>query len=207
MVDSTTTTPKPSVVRDVKVTDNAIRKAIRDFIKYLRQEKSAKDQKDDAADIIRKHVVPIRDGNALTGDYQKTYRMIEEITDKDVEHAVNVSQVDKWSKIEETNITTLKALVGDKFFDEAFEKVVTIKIKEEVMLDKTKRVELGKILKDALGVDGMAKYFEKEEVLVPKDGLEQYQYVLPKDKILEMRKLVKPSKDAVSDASKVKKDE
>lgn len=204
-----TASGKASTVRDVNVSQAvvkvgkdpiALRTTVKEFQRFSLLEKSYKEQKEEKAGIIRTFVGSLRDTNALAGDYQKSYRLVAEVKDR-IEKAVTVSQVDKFSlPKKDGEMDDLKDFVGDEFFDENFEKVTTIAIKKSILNNKEKRRELSKILAEALGKEGMKKYFEKSEVWTVKDGLDQRQYQL-EDKLTDFRAIVKPSKDSVSDST------
>jgi len=205
-----TTTGKDSAVREMDVASASlgqgqsqvsIRTTIKEFQRFSLLEKSYKEQKDEKAEILRMFVGNVRDKDALEGDYQKSFRLVAEKKDK-VERAVTVSQRDSFSlPKKDTEMDLIKDLVGEEFFGENFEKVTTIAIKKSILNNKEKRRELSKILAKALGKDGMKKYFEKKEEWVVRDGLDQRQYELGKDKLTEFRGFVKPSKDSVSDST------
>lgn len=207
-----TATGKDSAVREMDVSTEtlkqgndqiSIRTTVKEFQRFSLLEKSYKEQKDEKAEILRMFVGNVRDKDALDGDYQKSFRLVAETKDK-VERAVTLSQRDSFSiPKKDTDMDIIKDLVGEDFFDENFEKVTTIAIKKSILSNKEKRRELSKILAEALGKDGMKKYFEKKEEWVVKDGLDQRQYQLGKDKLGEFRCLVKPSKDSVTDSTTV----
>jgi hypothetical protein len=184
-----------------KKENKRIKTLIKDFILFMRQEKSYKKQKEEVAEHIREFTGNLRDENALAGDYQKTYRLIESV-DGGIETAVNVTQTDKFSKIIDDAVQGIKKVVGDTFFNKFFEKDISISIKPEMLADKTARQELSEALVKALGVDGVKKYFVKEEAWAIKDGLDKGQYELGKDTLPKFREVVKQNADAISESSK-----
>jgi len=184
-----------------KKENKRIKTLIRDFILYLRQEKSYKKQKEEVAEYIRDYTGKVRDENAFSGDYQKTYRLIEGL-ENGIETAVNVSHTDKFSKIVEEAVDGIKKVVGDTFFNKFFEKDITISIKTEILADKKSRQELSEALIKSLGVDGVKKYFVKEEAWTIKEGLDKGQYELDPTVLPKFREVVKQNADAISESSK-----
>lgn len=181
-----------------------VTEAVAEFIRYRNLEESYKEQKSDMAEFIRKFVLELRDGNALQGDYQKTYRIVAGET-KGVEKAVNVSQSDSFSAPKKDDIENIKALVGDDLFDEILEKEQVISIRKEIMDNKAKRKELAAKLVEAFGKDEIKEWFVKEERWVAKSGLDKTQYKVGEDKLPELRKFLKPSADSIKDTSESKK--
>lgn len=176
-----------------------IREAVNNFVRYDLHEKSAKEQKEEAASIIREYATQLRDINATEGDYQKTYRILGGKT-KYVQHAADLSQADKFSvPKKEEDINDLKDILGDSF-GEYLERDITISIRPEVMKNRKLRTDLSKRLAEAFG-DELKNFFVKEEIWTTKKGIDQRQYELDETERIQMREKLKPAKDSVKNTS------
>ena len=202
-----TASGKNSVAREIDPqnalvpnSQKTVKQAVSDYVEankvYKDAEKIAKSAGEDVKTFIKQH----RDTNAEQGDYQKTYRVLGN-KDGDTLFAADVSQIDKWTiPKSDIEIDAIKDLVGDDFFAKMLSKEVTISIRKEVMDNKVLRAELTAKLVSTFGKD-LNKYFVKEEVWETADGLAELQYKLDKDKRDKMRGVLKPSSDAIKDAS------
>ena len=160
-----------------------VKEAVREFVIASNEEKSAKERKEDAAEVIRTHVKDVRDKNAYAGDYQKTYRVCGAVARTDLQYAASSVQADRCVlPKKEVDIAAIKSLVGDKFFKDYFTREMSISIKKEVLENKDLRKELTDKLLEYFGVEGIKKYFIKEEVWSAKEGLDKGQYDL-EDKV------------------------
>jgi hypothetical protein len=179
-----------------------VKEAVREFVIACNEEKSAKEKKDDAANAIREYVKKIRDGNAYTGDYQKTYRVCGIVAKSGQQYGASSAHVDRCTcPKKETDIAAIKKLVGTKFFNEHFERELTIAIKKEVLENKDLRKELTILLLKHFGVEGIKKYFVKEEVWTIKIGMDKAQYELKNEVRQELLTLIKFYADKVDDAT------
>jgi hypothetical protein len=150
---------------------------------------------------LRAYVKPIRDTNAYAGDYQKSFRVAGIVAKSGLQYGALVAHIDRWGlPKKEVDIAALKKLVGDKFFKEHFEKEITIAIKSEVLENKVLRKELTDKLLEALGVDGLKKYFKKEEVWTVTPGLDKGQYDLDNETRTDMLESCKQYADKVEEA-------
>lgn len=183
-----------------ETSEKLIKDAVNEYVKYHALEKSYKDQKDEAAQVIREYVGAVRDANAYEGDYQKTYRVLGK-KDDTMQFSADVSQNDKFSIPKTADMTEIKTALGDATFDELFQKTTTISIKPEIMSNDTLRKEFSSILVDKLGMDGLKKYFVKEEVWQVKDGTDTHQYKIPKEKRDILLEHVNPSADTVKNST------
>lgn len=176
-----------------------IRDAVSSFVRYDLMEKSAKEQKEDSASILREYAEKLRDDNALNGDYQKTYRILGSKS-KDIQYAADLSQADKFSiPKKKEDIDALKDILGDQFED-YLERDISISIRPEVMKNRKLRTELSKKLAEAFG-DELRNYFTKEEVWATKKGIDQRQYELKETERIQMREKLVPAKDSVKNTT------
>ncbi len=181
-----------------------VRNAVNNYVKNSLLAKSAKDQADEAAAVIRVYVGAVRDENAYQGDYQKTYRVMGSDVEK-ISRATDVSQVDKFSvpkKAEE--MKALREALGEDEFKTIFEQVTTIEIKKSVLNNAKLRRELSEKLVEAMGKDGIKEFFQKEDVYIVRKGMDQKQYDLAPDVRKKLLAGAKQSADAVKDASTLK---
>lgn len=186
-----------------KKTEQLVKKvkdAVREFIIYSNQEKSAKEQKDDAANALREYVKVTRDKNAYAGDYQKSYRVVGGLATSGMQYGAAVQQVDRTTcPKKESDIEAIKKLVGKKFFDQYFARELIISIKKDVLDNKDLRKELTNKLIEFFGVEGIKKYFTKEEVWAIKTGLDKGQYDLADETRVKFLEAVKFYADKVDD--------
>lgn len=192
-------------LKEDKEVEILIKEAVNHYVHYHEVEKSAKDQKDEAAEALRTYVGAVRDANAKDNDYQKTYRVLGK-KDGKLQYATDVSQNDKYRIPEDADIKVIKKTLGDTTFNNLFQKETSISIKPEIMKNETLRKELSKILVEKLGMDGLKKYFHKEEAWSVKTGTDRKQYELPEEKRKAFLESVKPSADTVKNATAVMKE-
>jgi len=179
--------------------DLTVREAVNNFVRYDLQEKSAKEQKEEAASVLRDYALQLRDDYAVNGDYQKTFRVLGSKV-KDVQHAADLSQADKFSiPKKEEDINALKDILGESFA-EYLEKDVTISIRPEILSNKKLRTDLSKRLADAFG-DELKNFFVKEEIWTTKDGIDKRQYDLDESARIQMREKLVPAKDSVKNTT------
>jgi hypothetical protein len=175
--------------------------AVREYVIASNEEMSAKERKEDAAAALRLYVKDVRDNNAYAGDYMKTYRVAGIIAKSGIQYGASLSHMDRFSiPKKEVDIAELKKLVGSKFFDEHFLKEILISIKKEVLNNKDLRKELTDKLITAFGVEGIKKYFNKEEAWSVKEGLDKDQYDLDKDTRAKFAEKCKQYADQVNEA-------
>lgn len=191
-------------VKDDKEVEILIKEAVNHYVHYHEVEKSAKDQKDEAAEALRTYVGAVRDANAKDKDYQKTYRVLGK-KDGTLQYATDVSQNDKYGIPKDADMDVIKKSLGDTAFNDLFQKETSISIKPEIMKNESMRKELSKILVEKLGMDGLKKYFHKEEVWSVKPGTDRKQYELSEDKREAFLGSVKASADTVKNATAVVK--
>lgn len=178
-----------------------VKEAVRDYVIASNEEKSAKDRKDEAALALRAYVKPIRDTNAYAGDYQKSFRVAGIVAKSGLQYGAMVAHMDRFTlPKKEVDIAAIKKLVGTKFFNEHFEKDITIAIKSEVLDNKALRKELTDKLVETFGVDGLKKYFKKEEVWAILPGLDKGQYDLDNETRTELLESCKQYADKVEEA-------
>jgi hypothetical protein len=190
------------VGKDKEEVTEVIKTTVRDFAKASDKEKEYKAEKDQAAAFLRKYVGDMRDENALEGDYQKTYRILGPTGKGGLQYAADVSQADKFSMPKDADlIEGLKDKLDKETFDENFEKVLTIQIKPEILKNDKKRREFSKVIIEAIGVEGLQKYFQKEEVYQVKAGLDKRQYEMEEEDRESILDVVKPSADSVKNTS------
>lgn len=200
--------PKASAaitIKDDKEVEISIKEAVNHYVHYHEVEKSAKDQKDEAAEALRTYVGAVRDANAKDNDYQKTYRVLGK-KDGKLQYGADVSQNDKYGIPKDADMKVIKKTLGDTTFNDLFQKTTSISIKPEIMKNEALRKELSKILVEKLGMDGLKKYFHKEEVWSVKPGTDKKQYELPEKKQKAFLESVKPSADTVKNATAVVKE-
>ena len=188
-----------------KKTEKIVKKVkdtVRDFVIASTTEASAKEQKEEAAKLLRAYVGEIRDRNTYAGDYQKTYRVAGIVAKSGIQYGAQVAQQDRVTlPKKEEDIALIKTLVGKEFFDKQFSKDVKISIKKEVLENKAQAKELAGILLDKFGQDGLKKYFVKEEVWSVKEGFDKAQYELKDDVRKSVLGVATLYADSVVDAS------
>lgn len=156
-----------------------VKDTVREFVIASTNEAAAKEQKDTAANVLRSYIKEIRDRNAYNKDYQKTYRVAGIVAQAGFQYGAAVSQQDRVAlPKKETDIAIIKKVVGPKFFNEHFSKDVKISIKKEVLENKETIKDLTKELLAKFGVEGLKKYFVKEEVWSINEGFDKAQYEL-----------------------------
>jgi hypothetical protein len=197
-IDKVTGSGKNKVTESVQ---KSVLEAVREYVIASNEIASASEKKEDAAAALRIYVKDIRDTNAYAGDYQKTYRVAGTVGNSGVQFGAAVAHQDRFSiPKKEVDIAALKDLVGKDFFNGHFSKDIQISIKKEVMENKDLRKELTQKLVDAFGVDGIKKYFNKEEVWSVKEGLDKAQYDLDKDTRAKFAEKCKQYADQVTEA-------
>ena len=185
----------------VETLSRKVKEVVRDYVIASNEEKSANDRKNEAALALRAYVKPTRDTNAYAGDYQKSFRVAGIVAKSGIQYGVMVAHIDRWGlPKKEVDIAALKKLVGAEFFKKHFEKEVTIAIKPEILDNKVLRKELTDKLLEAFGVDGLQKYFKKEEVWAVLPGLDKDQYGLNNETRTEMLESCKQYADKVEEA-------
>jgi len=177
-----TASGKDSAARGVNVSDDSIEiggvskrvsDAITSYVVALAQEKALKEEKELHSGVIRAFAKKIRTYFIKKGDYQKTFRLFGKQVKK-MQYAVDVLENDKFDCPKKNeDIQMIKKLIGDVAFEQIFEESVSIAIKDSVMKSDTLRRELSKSLYEALGADGIKKYFDRETVWSVKKGLSE----------------------------------
>ena len=188
-----------------KKTEKLIKKvkdAVRDFVIASTNEAAAKQQKEEAAAFLRQYVKEIRDTNAYNGDYQKTYRVAGIIATSGLQYGAAVSQQDRTTlpKTEE-KMKEIKELVKETFFNKQFSRDVVISIKKEILENKASAKELAQALVEKFGVEGIKKYFNKEEVWSMNEGFDKAQYELDKATREQLLGIITLYADLVVDAT------
>lgn len=201
---------KPSEARAVDPQDTVVesdelggkvqvRESVRRYCKALAAKKLAEKEAEEHAAVLRAYVGELRRRNALQGDYQKTYRVVGERADKLV-YQVDVSEFDSWRPLKGVDLKELRALDREAF-DDVAEEETTISIKDEVLKNKALRLELSRKLEEALGVDGIKKFFKKETTYVVREGMDARHHTLPKAQAAVLEKGFKQVADSVKDAT------
>ena len=185
---------------DGKVNPQSVKQAVRNYVKALADKKEAEEKAAEQAEVLRAYAGELRAANAVAGDYQKTYRVMGERFNKE-QFQVDVTQSDKWNPIKGVDLKKLRADKGPVIFDAVVEEETTISIKEEILKNRTLRVELSKALEAALGVEGIKKYFKKETVFVVKEGADKKQYTLPAPEKAVLEAGFKQVSDSVKDST------
>lgn len=186
---------------EIESTTETVKGQVRAFVQASNSEKAFKDQKETAARYLREYVTVMRTENALNGDYQKTYRLLGPKT-KDAQFSADLSHNDKFSLPKDQSlIEGLKDVLDKDTFDETFEKVLTIQIKPEILKNDAKRREFSKMIVEAIGVEGLRKYFEKEEVYQVKKGLDKRQFEMEKEDREALFEVITPSADTVKNTT------
>lgn len=200
-----------SKTRGVDVSDHRVKTAnggiasvahsVKNYVVLLEKEKETKSEKEQHSEIIRKHTDAIRNYFRKHGTYLKTYRLVGEKED-DYQYAVDVQENDKFSVPDnKEDIENLKLALGEDIFKQIFEEVTTISIKKSVMDDENQRKELSKILFQAIGTDGIKKFFDRGTQWTVKKGLSEKIHTY-EDKIQStIRDNLKQSADTIKDAS------
>jgi hypothetical protein len=181
-------------------TEVRVVEAVTQYVMQDTAEKAAKEAKEKSAEVIRTFTGTVRDENALDGKYQKTLRVMGRKV-KGMQFAVDAMHTDKFTapKVKD-DILAIKALMGPAF-DSVFEETIELSIKKSVMENDALRKELSVVLFNALGIEGIKKFFEKEETWKVKKGMAEDQYRLEKAVRETLRSKVKQAADAIKDAS------
>lgn len=182
----------------VKVAD-----AVQDFVTKDILVKETTEQRDKSAAVIRAFAESVRTKNAESGDYQKTLRIIGPETTKK-RYQVDASDQDSFSMPKKSeDLKALRESLGEDVFLQICEPTTSISIKPEVMENESLRKELSALLYQALGADGIRKYFDREEVWSVKKGMSERIYSYKKEirrKLLEkVNQKVNSLKDATED--------
>jgi hypothetical protein len=176
-----------------------VKEAVNSFIRFDLQEKSAKEQKAEAAEVVKLYAGKMRDENAVNGDYQKTYRILGSKT-KAAQHAADISQSDKFSIPKKNDdIEALKKILGDDF-GSYLERDISISIKPEVLKNRKLRADLSKRLAESFGAE-LSNFFVKEEIWTSVKGIDQRQYELEENQRTQMREKLKPAADSIKNTS------
>lgn len=156
-----------------------VKDTVRDFVIASTNEAAAKEQKEDAAKLLRGYVSQVRDRNAYNGDYQKTYRVAGIVAASGIQYGAQVAQQDRVTlPKKEEDMAVVKKIVGKEFFEKQFSREIKISIKKEVLENKAQSKELAQALVDKFGADGLKKYFTKEEVWSVNEDFDKNQYDL-----------------------------
>jgi len=197
-----TVTIELEVGDEIEECTEIVKGQVQAFVQASNSEKSFKEQKETAAKYLREYVTKMRDENAKEGDYQKTYRLLGPKGKSGSQFAADLSQNDKFSMPkDQTLIESLKDILDKDTFEETFEKVLTIQIKPEILKNDKKRREFSKIIVEAIGVEGLRKYFEREETYQVKKGLDKRQYEMDEDERKALFEVLTPSADTVKNTS------
>jgi hypothetical protein len=194
--------PVDSVVITDEGREEKVVQAVTNYVLNDTREKDAKAAKEKDAVVIRAYAGQVRDDNALSGEYQKSYRIMGTEVKK-FQHAVDATQTDKWTlpKSKE-DIEALRKVLGVDF-DTIMEKETVISIKKEVLENDALRKELNALLHKVMGADDLRKYFEKDEVWRVKKGMAERQYKLTDTVRKAFRASVKLAADSLKDASEM----
>lgn len=199
--DAVVTVEVGSGKKATEVTE-VVKTSVRSFVKALKQERDLKAQKAEAIEVLRKYVGELRDKNAYAGDYQKTYKVLGPVEEDGLVYATDVTQTSKYSlPKDQKDIEALKALIPADLFDEVFEKELSISIRPEILKDDTARKEFTRLILDCMGVEGLKKYFNKEETYKVKKGFDEKQYHIDPDHRRAILDVAVPASDSVKDTS------
>ena len=179
-----------------KVTD-----AIKTYVIALAQEKSVKEEKEKKAKVIRTFAGKVRGYFIKNHEYQKTFRIFGD-KGKKVQYAVDATNNDKWTVPKnKEDLDTLKEILGDKAFNQIFESSISIAVKKKVMENDALRKELSKVLLDALGKEGIKKYFDRDEVWKVKPGMAEDIHNFDPEIQKAFLEYIKQADDTIKDAS------
>jgi hypothetical protein len=182
-----------------------VSKAIVDFVTAASQEKTAKENKEKAAGIIRSFVSDVRTFFAKKKDFTKTFRIFGDVIAQ-LKYSVDVSSSDKFTAPDKKeDLANLKKALTAGVFNQIFEEEKTISIKKVISDDDKKRRELTALLIKNLGEEKVKEYFELDVSYSVKSGLSSKIYEFPEDTQEIIRKNIKASADAVKDSSEVQK--
>jgi hypothetical protein len=183
--------------------EKRITDVIVEFVNAADQEKTFKEKKEAAGELVRKFITDVRTFFAKKGEFTKTFRVFGTLTKK-MAYALDVSSSDKFSfSAKKEDLANLKRELTAGVFKQIFEEVATISIKKVVMDDDKKRRELTKILLDALGEEKVKEYFEREVVYILNPGLYEKTYQFPAETQKVIRDNFKQAADSIKDASEI----
>lgn len=191
--DSIATTTTPAKAKATKPTAKvtaAIKAIVDKFIAAKAALNKVKVEMAEYEASIIEHVRPQQDELARQGSFTKSLTVPGEVG------SVLYSTSDKFSSLTDPLVIDhVKDLIGDEKFNEYFEKVRSISLKQEVLEDK---IFIAKLV-DAVSKAGltMAEAFVVTDSVRAKPGLDEKQYALDEAKLAEFRELVKQNKPAL----------
>lgn len=184
--------------------EKKISDAIVEFVTAADQEKTFKEKKEAAADLVRKFIADVRIFFAKKGEFTKTFRVLGTVTKK-MAYALDVSSTDKYSfSAKKEDLTGLKKELTAGTFNQIFTETATISINPVVLADDKKRRELTKVLIDALGEDKVKEYFERDVTHTLNPGLYELSYKFPAGTRKILDTYFKRAADTIKDATEIK---
>lgn len=175
--------------------------AITSYVNALSVMKTAEEEKDKQANIIRTFVGDIRTYFRKKADHSKTYRIFGKVAGS-IQYALDVIMMDKWSVPKKNeDWETLKKEVTASVFNQLFEEIQVIKIKKIITDNDQKRRELTKKLVSFFGEDGIKEYFEKETSYEVKAGLAETLPKMSEEVQASVLKHLTQSSDMIKDAT------
>jgi len=193
--------PQDSTVTDADGKNPVVvKEAVRLYAKALAAKKAAEEDAADKAEILRVYVGDLRWENAVQGDYHKTYRVVGDRRDK-LQYAVDVSEVARFNPIKGVKSKDVIDEHGKDAFDAVVVQEETIKIKDSILSNRAKRLELSKKLEEALGADGIKEFFQKDTIFVVREGMDEKRYTMVPEQRCVLEKMFKQTSDSVKDAT------
>lgn len=175
--------------------------AVQDFVTKDILVKETTEQRDKSAAVLRAYAGAVRVKNAENGDYQKTLRIAGPETTKK-SYQVDASDQDSFSMPKKKeDIQALRESLGDDVFKQICEQTTTIAIKKEVMEDDDLRKELSAQLYQALGAEGIKKYFDRDEAWAIKKGMAERIFSFKKKIREALFEQVTQKADSIKDAT------
>lgn len=187
-----------------------VQELVRKYVKADNIMKSAKDDVEEAAEGIRVFSQIFREQRYDTTErYQRSYRINGPVSGN-LQYAVSCAAQDRFSLPKDIKkIDKIREAVGKDFFNDNFERVLSVSIRKEVIEDRKKRKELTNLLIKALGgQEEFKKWFVKDEVWSVKAdaNLPKKRLDLPKETREKFDELCKQYADQIKNASYNAKD-
>lgn len=185
-----TTSKKKSSVQVTAEVTSKVKKAVDAYIAVKAQIATLTSEAASLGEEIVSHVQTQQDTLGLKGQYSKSMYVPGE------KGQLTYSRSDRFSvPQEEDTLSALKKLLGPKKFDEFFNYVRTISVKDDVLKSQEKLQKLADALEKA-GIS-IPEYLDIIDVLTAVKGLDVKQFELGKAKLAEFRTLVPQNKPSL----------
>lgn len=162
-----------------------IKKLVDEVVNWKGKEKEAKAQKETAEVDVIDWAKGKQEADAFANNFQKSYRI------QGVKEVVTYVSSDKFSRIDPSDIPSLKDILGRKF-DEFVQKNVTVKLLDEVLSSEVLQKELMELLGNKF-----AKFFKAETTFVPVEDFDRKIYSFSKKAVEQIKDIIKQAKPSL----------